>query len=569
MFALGLPGFCSFLYVVRVLQAMQRTRVAFCLYLVENGINVVLAIVLVGPLGVRGLALSLSVAYTVGALAGLVVLRRWFGPPGHPADLGPAAPGGGWPRWPWGSAVLVVSNLSGATSGVGPGCGARWWASRGRPALLATAGARCVAARAAARVPGTGTDAARPPWQTPRMPGVRIVTDSACDLTDDLVAQHRRHRGAPDHPLRRRGAGGPPRAHARRVLGAAARAGALPETAAPSPGAFQAAYQQAADEGADAVLCLTISAGSRPPTSRPHGGRLLRRHPGPGRRHPLAHHGPGAAGHRRGRGGRGRGRAGELEAATLSRGGRIHVYGVLGGLDLLQRGGRIGGAQALLGSLLSIKPVVQVKDGVVAEESKQRTRSRALVPGRQGARPTPRWSAWPWPTAPATTSRTSRAQIERDRGGAPAARGPAGPGGGPHAGPGTVGVCYIVPGRRRPRPRPVPAGPPSNLGRGRTRASPTSWPTKAVDTVDTVVATVNDRAVRPAIVAARAVVFGVIIGVVAVTVLDPAVRRLHPAARRLPCRATGLGLVPGPRRPLLRRRPLRCTPGAASASAPR
>ena len=33
----------------------------------------------------------------------------------------------------------------------------------------------------------------------------------------------------------------------------------LPETSQPSPGAFRAAYQQAADEGADAVLCLTIS----------------------------------------------------------------------------------------------------------------------------------------------------------------------------------------------------------------------------------------------------------------------------------------------------------------------
>ena len=35
--------------------------------------------------------------------------------------------------------------------------------------------------------------------------------------------------------------------------------GALPETAAPAPGAFIAAYQQAASEGADAVLCLTLS----------------------------------------------------------------------------------------------------------------------------------------------------------------------------------------------------------------------------------------------------------------------------------------------------------------------
>ena len=42
---------------------------------------------------------------------------------------------------------------------------------------------------------------------------------------------------------------------------------------------------------------------------------------------------------------------------------------------------------------------------------------------------------------------------------------------------------------------------------------------RVLDTVDTVVATVHDKAVRPAIVAARAVVFGVIISVVAVAVV--------------------------------------------------
>jgi uncharacterized protein YacL len=43
--------------------------------------------------------------------------------------------------------------------------------------------------------------------------------------------------------------------------------------------------------------------------------------------------------------------------------------------------------------------------------------------------------------------------------------------------------------------------------------------TRALDTIDTVVATVNDRAVRPAVVAARGIVFGVVIAVVAITVL--------------------------------------------------
>ena len=42
---------------------------------------------------------------------------------------------------------------------------------------------------------------------------------------------------------------------------------------------------------------------------------------------------------------------------------------------------------------------------------------------------------------------------------------------------------------------------------------------RALDTIDTVVATVNDKAVRPAVVAARGIVFGVVIAVVAITVL--------------------------------------------------
>jgi putative peptidoglycan lipid II flippase len=79
MFALGLPGFCTYLYLVRVLQSMQRTKVAFYLYLVENGLNIVLALLLVHPLGVRGLALSLSIAYSVSALLALAVFHQWFG----------------------------------------------------------------------------------------------------------------------------------------------------------------------------------------------------------------------------------------------------------------------------------------------------------------------------------------------------------------------------------------------------------------------------------------------------------------------------------------------------------
>ncbi len=79
MFSLGLPGFCTFLYMIRVFQAMQDTRTAFRLYLVENGINIIAGVLLVGPLGVRGLALSVSIAYTLAAILALSVVRQRVG----------------------------------------------------------------------------------------------------------------------------------------------------------------------------------------------------------------------------------------------------------------------------------------------------------------------------------------------------------------------------------------------------------------------------------------------------------------------------------------------------------
>jgi peptidoglycan biosynthesis protein MviN/MurJ (putative lipid II flippase) len=55
---------------------MQDTRTAFYMYLIENGINIVLAFALYQPLGTKGLALAYSVAYTVAAGVALWDLRR-------------------------------------------------------------------------------------------------------------------------------------------------------------------------------------------------------------------------------------------------------------------------------------------------------------------------------------------------------------------------------------------------------------------------------------------------------------------------------------------------------------
>jgi DegV family protein with EDD domain len=56
---------------------------------------------------------------------------------------------------------------------------------------------------------------------------------------------------------------------------------------------------------------------------------------------------------------------------------RSHTYFVLDTLEYLQKGGRIGAARALLGELLQVKPILQVKDGQVAPFEQERTKKRA------------------------------------------------------------------------------------------------------------------------------------------------------------------------------------------------
>jgi DegV family protein with EDD domain len=277
------------------------------------------------------------------------------------------------------------------------------------------------------------------------MPGVRIVTDSACDLTNELAQEH----GVIVVPLTIRF--GEEELEDRRQLSPdefwvrCQGKAALPETAAPSPGSFVTAYQQAADEGAEAVLCLTLSSGvsgtfasavTAADTFTAIPVRVV------DTRSLTMGHGlmviaaaeEAAAG----------GGLDDLEAATLSRVGRVHVYGVLGGLDFLQRGGRIGGAQALFGSLLSIKPVIQVKDGEVAEESKQRTRSRALAymtAKVAGDVPLERLALADGACDDIVAVRAQLGGIPLEH---PLVSVQLGPVVGSHTGPNTVGVCYIV-----------------------------------------------------------------------------------------------------------------------------
>lgn len=55
------------------------------------------------------------------------------------------------------------------------------------------------------------------------------------------------------------------------------------------------------------------------------------------------------------------------------------IYFLVDTLEYLAKGGRIGGASALLGTILQIKPILTVIDGRVESFEKQRTHSRALT----------------------------------------------------------------------------------------------------------------------------------------------------------------------------------------------
>jgi putative peptidoglycan lipid II flippase len=72
--ALGLTGFSVYLFVLRGFYAQHNTRTPFFINLIENTINIVLAIVLVDRYDVLGLGIAFSIAYIVSAIIAIVAL---------------------------------------------------------------------------------------------------------------------------------------------------------------------------------------------------------------------------------------------------------------------------------------------------------------------------------------------------------------------------------------------------------------------------------------------------------------------------------------------------------------
>lgn len=67
-----------------------------------------------------------------------------------------------------------------------------------------------------------------------------------------------------------------------------------------------------------------------------------------------------------------------IEARVNEMAKRCKLYGVVATLEFLARGGRIGGAAALLGSLLQVKPIITLQDGRVEQFERERTQKHAV-----------------------------------------------------------------------------------------------------------------------------------------------------------------------------------------------
>ena len=66
--------------------------------------------------------------------------------------------------------------------------------------------------------------------------------------------------------------------------------------------------------------------------------------------------------------------------------GKCECFALLDTLEYLEKGGRIGKARALMGKLLRIKPMIILREGMVDELAKERTRKRAIARLRTVAR---------------------------------------------------------------------------------------------------------------------------------------------------------------------------------------
>lgn len=158
----------------------------------------------------------------------------------------------------------------------------------------------------------------------------------------------------------------------------------LPRTSQPSPAAFQEAFQHLIDEGAEAILSIHLSSKlsgtyQSACTARDSLPEAAGKTPieimdslsiSVGMNYAILN----AA--RMAREGKS---LEELKAYVEDTLSRTSILAVLDTLEYIRRGGRIGGASALLGNMLSFKPIVSLKEGEVIPLERPRTRGKAYA----------------------------------------------------------------------------------------------------------------------------------------------------------------------------------------------
>lgn len=155
----------------------------------------------------------------------------------------------------------------------------------------------------------------------------------------------------------------------------------LPSTAAPSPGRFEESIRRLAAGGATGVVIINISGAlsgtlqsAELAASRLSGDIAVRVVDSR-----TVSMGLGSIVVACARAAREGATLDDVEALARDLSARCKVWGALDTLENLKKGGRIGGAKAMLASVLSIKPIIEVREGIVQEGGKQRTRAKAVA----------------------------------------------------------------------------------------------------------------------------------------------------------------------------------------------
>lgn len=228
----------------------------------------------------------------------------------------------------------------------------------------------------------------------------------------------------------------------------------FPTTAACSPGDFQQVYQRAFDGGADSIVSIHVAGMLSGTIKAAEIGRAMFKdreiHVVDTMAVSMAEGILAEMGVEMSKAGVS---AAEIASVLTRRRDDIGIFLALDTLEYLKRGGRISGAQAAIGTLLSVKPIIEVKDGKVETAERVRTRGKARerLLDLLCTRPMDRLSILH--TTNAGVEEFAEQLVARVPGGIDASKVTidlVGPSVGPHLGPGCVGGVALYTEASRP-----------------------------------------------------------------------------------------------------------------------